>query len=112
MKTPLLLKTCSHSIFSPAVIAAKVSAEENHPYDNQAPSVTATIDFENGNFKLEGDWHFMMTCNKHAEPEWFNYHTSKVCIETSIYPSSIIDLSDYKNDGAVFILEGNIKDHD
>ncbi len=111
MKAPILLKTFIHTIFSSPVIAAKESREGSNDYENHTPSLTADINFEQGSFRVEGDWHFMMTCNKHAQPEWFDYHTRSVSIEGSIYPSFTVDLTDDNNDGAVFILEGNVKDN-
>jgi hypothetical protein len=105
MKAPVLLKTFNHAVFASAVLTG--SAPEN---SFQPSLLTADINFEEGSFRLEGDWHFMMVSNKHAQPGWFNCHTERINIEASIYPGSSIDLSDDDNDGAVFILEGNIKD--
>ncbi|HMC87816.1 MAG TPA: hypothetical protein VKI61_19970 [Chitinophagaceae bacterium] len=110
MKKQILLKQFTHTILPSAVIAAKELTTGSEHYPNDPLALTVDIDFEKGNVKLEGDWHFMMTCNRDAEPAWFNYHTGKVCIEAGILPSSVINLADEKNDGVVFVLEGNIKD--
>jgi len=106
MKAPVLLKTFNHAVFPAAVIAGNELTDSS-----QASLLTANINFEQGIFRLEGDWHFMMTSNKHVQPEWFNYHTERVDIEANIYPGLTIDLSDDDSDGAVFVLEGNIKDN-
>jgi hypothetical protein len=111
MKGPILLKKFNHVIFPSAVITAKETTAGSTDYDNHGSSLTADINFEQGTFEVKGDWHFLMTCNKHTQPEWFNYHTRSVRIDGSIYPSFTVDLNDNLNDGAVFILEGNIRDH-
>jgi hypothetical protein len=110
MKAPILLKTFSHSVVAAAFSSVVIASKELTEGYNYPASLTADIDFEHGSFSIEGDWHFMMTCNRHAEPAWFDFHKQRVSIEGSIYPGFIIDLSDDNNDGAVFILEGNIKD--
>jgi len=54
----------------------------------------------------------MMSSNKHAEKNWFDFHQQRVSIKANIYPGLAIDLSDDNNDGQVFIIEGTIKDND
>ena len=107
MEVPILLKTCNHEVFTSAVIAGKELCDSAQP-----SLLTATINFELGSFRLEGDWQFMMTANKHAQPEWSNCYSERITVDASIYPGLTIDLSDDENDGAVFILEGNIRDND
>lgn len=110
MKAPILLKTFSHSAVAAAFSSVATGTKELPEGDNHRSPLTAGIDFECGRFSIEGDWHYMMTCNRHAEQASFDFHKQRVSIEGSIYPGFTIDLSDDNNDGAVFILEGNIKD--
>ncbi|MFT3937020.1 MAG: hypothetical protein QM726_25565 [Chitinophagaceae bacterium] len=108
MQTPVLFKTFNYSIV-PAT-ADTQSAEEKAVTLQQA-LVDVNIDFEHEDFKLEGDWQYMMAANKHAEENWFNCH-NRVSIKASIYPGTTIDLTDDKNDGLVFLIEGTIKDNE
>jgi len=110
MKAPVSLKTFTHVVYSSAVMAGKEPVQGIHN-ENNASLLTADINFEQGIFRLEGDWHYMMTCNKHTEPGWFNYHQQRITIKAGICPGCSIDLLDDNNDGAVFIIEGNIKDN-
>ncbi|MEP6750174.1 MAG: hypothetical protein ABJB86_20715 [Bacteroidota bacterium] len=110
MKAPILLKTYAHSIFSSELTMVKDTLKIGNQYDIDTASLAVEIDFEKGTFSIEGDWHLMINCNKHVQPEWLDYHTQRVNIAASIFPSCTIDLSDQDNDGAVFVLEGSIKD--
>ncbi len=93
---------------SPAALPAKYS--ENKSACIPSSLVNVNIDFEHENFKLEGDWQYMISSNKHAEENWFDCHKQRVSVEANIYPGLAIDLTDDKNDGLVFIIEGIIKD--
>lgn len=83
---------------------------DGHHFSTHLPLAEIKFDFENGIFILEGDWHFMMAANRHAEQSWFACHRERVKIETSIFPSEVIDLADARNDGLAFALEGTLKD--
>ena len=108
MKKPILLKQFGYSI-QPSVFAL-ASVKKSHIVAEHMPLMKLVIDFENGDLKMEGDWHFMMTSNKHNESSWFDYHKGRVQIETAIYSSSVINLNDPENDGLVFPLDGHIRD--
>ena len=110
MKTPALFKKFNYSI-APVALANK-TVTSNNAGSNEASLVNVTIDFEQEDFSLEGDWQYMMSSNKHAEKNWFNCHQQRVSIKANIYPGLAIDLSDDNNDGQVFIIEGTIKDDD
>ncbi len=109
MKQPILLKTFNYSMLPSAMIVAK-EGMQGHQYDEHTSLFTLDINFEQASFNLEGDWHFMISAGKCAEPGWYDSHLQRVNIEGSIYPGNIIDLSDNNNDGAVFVMDGNIKD--
>ena len=109
MKNSVLFKTFNYSVVPAAEKAGNVFTENLHT-GKQASLVNIDIDFEQENFRLEGDWQYMMASNKHAEENWFSCHQQRVSIEASIYPGLAIDLSDDSNDGLVFMIEGTIKD--
>jgi hypothetical protein len=111
MKTPVLFKTFNYSIVPSEAMAGGELIKNQFP-GKQASLINVNIDFEQEDFRLEGDWQYMMASNKHAEKKWFACHKQRVSIEASIYPGLTIDLSDDNNDGLVFIIEGIIKDKD
>ena len=111
MKTPVLFKTFTYSIAAPAAMTGWKFVKNLLPV-KQASLINVNIDFEQENFRLEGDWQYMMASNKYAEKNWFACHKQRVSIEACIYPGLTIDLSDDNNDGLVFIIEGIIKDND
>ena len=108
MKKPILLKQFRYVI--PTSVFALARVKKNHFVAEHIPLMKVVIDFENGDLKMEGDWHFMMTSNKHNEANWIDYHKERVQIETAIYSSLVINLNDPENDGLVFPLEGHIRD--
>lgn len=108
MKKPILLKQFRYSI--PPSVIALAGIKKNHIVAEHLPLMKVAVDFENGNLKLEGDWHFMMASNKYNEAGWSDYHRGRVQIETAIYASLAIDLNDPENEGLAFSLEGTIKD--
>ena len=110
MANQVPLKYMAWSI-TPSVLAmAGANRIQGHRFATHLPLVDIKLDFENGNFFLEGDWHFMMAANRHVERSWFACHSERVKIETSIFPSTVINLSDRSNDGSGFSLEGTLKD--
>ena len=109
MKKPVLFKTFSYAVVPAAEIMNNVPAE-NQAAGKPASLVNVDIDFEQENFRLEGDWQYMMASNRHAEQTWFACHQQRVSIEASIFPGITIDLADDNNDGLVFIIEGIIRD--
>ena len=111
MKNTVLFKTFNYAIV-PAKEIAGLELTSKQPEDKQVPLVNIDIDFEQENFRLEGDWQYMMASNRHAEKNWFTCHHQRVSIEASIYPGISIDLSDDNNDGLVFIIEGTIRDQE
>lgn len=108
MKRPILLKQFRYSI--PPSVFALTRVKKSHFVAEHIPLMKVVIDFENGDLKMQGDWHFMMTSNKHNEATWFDYHKERVQIEAAIYASVAINLNDPENDGLVFPLEGRIRD--
>lgn len=108
---PVLFKTFDYSIATSA-ITTTMKMMENYQPDKQMPLVNIKINFEEGIFKLEGDWHFMMASNKHAEQGWLACHKQRVSIDAVVFPNCAIDLSDGNNDGLVFAIDGCIHDGD
>jgi len=108
MKKPIFLKQFGYTIPTSAV--ALIGIKKNHIVAEHLPLMKVVIDFENGNLKLERDWHFMMVSNKHNEQNCRDYHKGRVQIETAIHASSQINLNDSENDGLVFPLDGTIND--
>jgi hypothetical protein len=108
MKGQLLLKQIEY--FIPASSLAMAGLNENHIAAEHLPLMKVNIDFENGVFRLEGDWQFMMASNKYNEASSFSYHRERVKIETAVYPAFAINLNDPYCDGLVLPLEGSIKD--
>ncbi|MEJ0104639.1 MAG: hypothetical protein WDO19_19665 [Bacteroidota bacterium] len=53
---------------------------------------------------------FYIASNKHAEESWFACHKETIRINASICPCEVIDLTDEKNDGLVFALDGTLTD--
>ncbi len=109
MKTPLLLHAYNHIVFPSVVMAGNDTGDTAHT-DIHNPLLIAEIGFKQGIFRLQGDWQYIMSCNKHVQPAWLAQHNHTVTIEGNILPSGTIDLADSSNDGAVFIVEGRIKD--
>jgi len=108
MKKPVLLSQFEYSIL-PSVLAL-AGVNKNYIVDEHLPLMKVAIDFENGNLKLEGDWHFMMVSNADSEPNWCDYHKGRVQIETAIPDSLPVNLDDPRNNGFILPLEGTIKD--
>lgn len=111
MKKPVLFKTFSYAVVPAAEIMSNKHTGDQ-PAGKPASLVNVNIDFEQENFRLEGDWQYMMASNRHAEKTWFACHGQRVSIEASIFPGTTIDLADDNNDGLVFIIEGIIRDKD
>jgi hypothetical protein len=105
MKQQKLLKRFEYSIPPSAIVSADV--KKDHIAAEHLPLMKVAIDFENGNLKLEGYWHFLTASNVDNEANTFTYHRDRVQIETDIYPSLVVNLNDVKSDGLLFPLEGN-----
>lgn len=110
MEKKIPLSYFAYSVTSSTVIATTKNGAGSPLFSTPLPLAEIVIDFEHGHFILEGDWHFMMAANRHVEQSWFGFHRERVKIEVSIYPSMIPDLSDEKNDGLAFALDGTLKD--
>lgn len=108
MKKQLLLKKFEYVIPASALSLAVVNRKYIPPA--HLPLMKVIIDFENGQLKLEGDWQFMMTANKHNDANCLSFHRERVKIETSIYSKLVLDLDDPYSDGLVLPLEGSIND--
>jgi hypothetical protein len=108
MKKPILLKQFKYSI--PPCVNTIAGIKKNHIVAEHLPLMKVVIDFENGNLKLQGDWHFMMASNKYNEVGCSNNHKERVQIEATIQASSPINLNNPQNDGLVFPMDGTIKD--
>jgi hypothetical protein len=106
----ILLRQFEYSI--PPCVNTIAGIKQNHIVDEDLPLIKVVIDFENGNLKLEGDWHFMMSSNKYNEASCFNNHKERVKVETTIYASSPINLNATDKNGWIFPLDGTIKDAD
>ncbi|MFM9911175.1 MAG: hypothetical protein ACKVOW_17680 [Chitinophagaceae bacterium] len=108
MKQALLLKQFNYTI--PASALALALVNKNHVVAEILPLMNVNIDFENGVLNLEGDWQFMIACNKHNEKNWLKYHRERVAIQVAIYADVEINLNNSYMDGLVLALEGSIKD--
>ena len=110
MKEPMFLKQFGYSI--PPSVVALMGVKKNNIVAEHLPLMKVLIDFEYGNLKLEGDWHFLMGSNKHNEARCFSNHRERVQIETTIHASAPINLDETENNGLIFPLDGTIKDGD
>lgn len=108
MKQPILLQQFDYSI--PASSLALAVINNNHAVAEHLPLMKVTIDFENGLFKLEGDWQFMIKSNRQNEASWIRYHGERVSIKMDICSEAKIDLANPYCDGYIAALEGTIKD--
>jgi len=83
-----------------------------HPEDDNSgqaiPLVNVRIDFEHGNFFLEGSWVFMMASNKNTRGS--RATRKRVRVESALYPSLPLDLADEKSENYHFTLHGIIQD--
>lgn len=108
MKSALFLKQFEYAI--PPSALALVSLKDNHIVAQFLQLMHVVFDFEDGIMKLEGNWQFMMSSNKHNEANWFTCHRDRVKIEAAIFPALPINLCDPASDGLVLPIEGNIND--
>jgi hypothetical protein len=108
MQNPILLKQFEFSMPPAAFNLAGNTEDMDVP--QHLPVMSVRIDFENGKLMLEGDWQFLVQSNKHNSSKWLMYHSSRVQIQTSIYPETTINLSTTDADGLVFPLEGFLRD--
>jgi len=60
MKQQEILRQFACSIPASAYILAELKLDE---IAEHIPLLNVNIDFENGNLKIEGDWHYMMASN-------------------------------------------------
>ncbi|MCW3089802.1 MAG: hypothetical protein JWP81_871 [Ferruginibacter sp.] len=104
-----LLQCFEYTIMPAAFYASMIETEHSLVAQHQ-PLMRVCIDFEKGKFFLEGAWQFLVASNRHVSSSWFPHHTGRVAVEADIYPSGVIDLDDYNNDGLVCPVEGIIND--
>ena len=74
------------------------------------PLVSVRIDFEHGNFLLEGSWKFMVASNKNVRQSRAARKRERVRVKSILYPSLSVDLADEKNENLCFTLDGIIQD--
>ncbi|MCW3120256.1 MAG: hypothetical protein JWM28_4338, partial [Chitinophagaceae bacterium] len=80
MEKQIPLKYFAYAITPSAVAMAAVHNTDGHQFATHLPLVDIKFDFENGNFTLEGDWHFLMASNRHVEQSWYSCHRERVKI--------------------------------
>ena len=112
MNTEILLRQYEYSIFPSALILATIGTNHVHNFSENRPLADVKLDFEKQSFFLECDWNFIIASNKHAEQSWFDCHNERIRVNASICPCQVIDLTDEKNDGLVFALDGTLTDED
>jgi len=110
MNGPLFLKQYAFSV--PMPLAAQPASIKKH---NKVSSrhlflLKVVIDFENGSFRLEGDWQFIVAANRDRETAWLNFHSKRIFIDAAIYPARSVDLEDNENDSLILLLEGRIEE--
>lgn len=110
MKQPILLNKYKYTIPVSALALAEVNHKSTKVFARHLPLMKVLIDFEKGSLKLEGDWQFMLSANKHNQPGWFRYYRERVFIDTVICPAGAINLNDHCSDGLLFPLEGTVAD--
>ncbi|HEX9513125.1 MAG TPA: hypothetical protein VF939_21695 [Puia sp.] len=74
------------------------------------PLVNVRIDFEHGNFFLEGSWMFMTASNKKVRKRREAGKQEWVRVESALYPSLPLDLTDEKSENYHFSLHGIVQD--
>jgi hypothetical protein len=109
MQTNNLLHNFEYAVFPPVscdsykeIIEGQVAA--------QLPILSVRVNFQIGRLVLEGDWRFLMACNKNALPHWLLSHLGRIRIDANIYPAGAIDLVDLNSDGLLYPVEGVIND--
>jgi hypothetical protein len=113
MKHQPLLRSLEYSILrSEDGNSRQYFLQREEPRSSTFPLVNVRIDFEHGNFFLEGSWLFMMASNKKVRQrraarkrEW-----ERVKVESALYPSLPLDLADEKSENFQFTLHGIIQD--
>lgn len=108
MKDPILLTRYEYAMLSSSISTSSLNFLEKDQYGARVPLVSIKIDFEHGNFYLEGSRQFMMFSKKARQQKELVGHKERVRVESSLFPGAVIDLADPKNDGLFFTMEGSI----
>jgi hypothetical protein len=110
MKQMLPLRTIEYNVPSPAE-SASLPAGRKMQHEHPDHLLKVQIDFQSGQFQMEGNWDFIMGSNSQAEQHWFGFHRQRVRLNATIYPGEAIDLADAST-GAAFAIEGMLSDQD
>jgi len=108
MKAPVLLTRYEYAMLSSTIRISSLDFLEKDQFGARVPLVSIKIDFENGHFYLEGNRQFMMFSRKPLKMKELVGHQERVKVESSLFPGTVIDLSDHRNDGLFFTMEGSI----
>src|SRR5258708_39110351 len=76
------------------------------------PLVNVRIDFEHGNFFLEGSWMFMTASNKKVRKRREAGKQERERVESALYPYLPLDLTDEKSENYHLSLYGMGQDYD
>src|ERR1051325_6283570 len=110
MNGPLFLKQYAFSVPMPLPARLDSIQKHNKIFNKHLPLLNVVIDFENGNFRLEGDWQFIVAANRDSETAWLTFHSERIFIDAAIYPAHSIDLQDDKNDSVILPIAGRIEE--
>lgn len=108
MQEPVLLSRFEYAMLSSTITVSSRDGLEKYPFGSQVPLVSIKIDFEKGDFWLEGNRQFMLFSRKTRKVRELVSQQERVRVESSLFPGSVIDLSDRSNDGLFFTMDGSI----
>jgi hypothetical protein len=112
MEHQQLLRSFEYSILHSEDVSPRKSffRRDKDRASASTPLVTVRIDFEHGNFFLEGSWKFMMASNKNVRQSRAARKRERVRVKSALYPSLPLDLADENNENFFFTLDGVIQD--
>lgn len=112
MEHQQLLRSFEYSILNADDINSRQSFHrlEGDRSSTVFPLVNVKVDFEHGNFFLEGNWMFMMAFNKKVRLSRAARKRKRVKVESALYPSLPLDLAGEKSKNFQFTLHGIIQD--
>jgi hypothetical protein len=111
MKKMLPLRKIEYSVPIAAKSTRHVAVDGEIGHEHPAILLNVQIDFQSGQFQLEGNWRFIMSSNKHSEKHWFRLHRDRVKFTGTVFPGQAIDLSEATT-GAAYAVEGMLSDGD
>lgn len=108
MKETMLLSRYEYAMLSSTMTVSSLAFLEKDQFGTRVPLVTIKIDFEKGNFYLEGNRQFMMFSKRTRKIKELIGQQERVKVESSLFPGAVIDLHDPSNDGLFFTMDGSI----